>query len=452
MKKGICQIIRHLEFRGRAKILQFVLAMNLKWHERPLLLRSWLELSIGYKKLLPFLVKTEAILSMWILVFISVSVFAGNPELNRHEYAVLPYSDSIAYQWDGINRVVAVGDVHGDLKALLKILYKKNLIDRNGHWVAGDAHLVMIGDLIDGGKDSRAVLDFLMALEREVDYWGGKLHVLLGNHELRLLFGDVDSLSDENLKSLAPNHYPNHEKMKTRVLKDFYHADGKYAQWLRLKNLIIVINNVVFVHAGLNPDWFKNKKRETIIGQINSTARYLIAQREYQSITDSALYWTVGLRWNQKYRKFSFAGDLGPTWDRGFGTREYRGKGLNEIPSIKRSVNVDDFDLMMEQLGYEKMVVGHHPVRSGRIYLEHPYWGEKVTVIDTRISEAFDGELTAFEMNLNTENSYAQDLIYLAETFKRPKKENRLERIRAELLRGDIGDSKLLQRCENLRF
>src|SRR4249920_2247602 len=59
------------------------------------------------------------------------------------------------------------------------------------HWRGGASHLVSLGDLIDRGPGSRQVLDLLMRLEQEAQKAGGAVHVLLGNHEVMNLVGDL---------------------------------------------------------------------------------------------------------------------------------------------------------------------------------------------------------------------------------------------------------------------
>lgn len=74
-----------------------------------------------------------------------------------------------------------VGDVHGEIDALEAIL------ERLGQ--AGDSgtrrpHLVFLGDLVDRGPDSLAVVDRVAGLVRD-----GRASCILGNHELNLLRG-----------------------------------------------------------------------------------------------------------------------------------------------------------------------------------------------------------------------------------------------------------------------
>ena len=79
--------------------------------------------------------------------------------------------------------VVAVGDLHGDLRARARSAGACGLLDERGSWIGGEAHLVLMGDLV-GGAQSRLLLNAVMRLEREARRAGGRVHALLGNHDL----------------------------------------------------------------------------------------------------------------------------------------------------------------------------------------------------------------------------------------------------------------------------
>ena len=64
-------------------------------------------------------------------------------------------------------RIVAIGDIHGDLDALLRILIGVRVIDADGEWCGESAHLILMGDLNDRGPDSADVMVFVMRLEQE---------------------------------------------------------------------------------------------------------------------------------------------------------------------------------------------------------------------------------------------------------------------------------------------
>src|SRR4051794_35868195 len=69
--------------------------------------------------------------------------------------------------WQGVQRVIAVGDIHGDKDALVAVLKMAGIIDDEEHWIAGTAHLVQIGDVPGRGPQTREAFDLMMRLEKE---------------------------------------------------------------------------------------------------------------------------------------------------------------------------------------------------------------------------------------------------------------------------------------------
>ncbi|MDX1518381.1 MAG: metallophosphoesterase, partial [Woeseiaceae bacterium] len=112
---------------------------------------------------------------------------------------------AVAQDWtyDNVGRVVAVADVHGALEPMVETLRNASVINAANRWIAGDTHLVVVGDLLDRGPDSRAVMDLLMALEREAGTAGGRVHVLIGNHEVMNLVGDLRYVSADEYAAFA---------------------------------------------------------------------------------------------------------------------------------------------------------------------------------------------------------------------------------------------------------
>jgi hypothetical protein len=89
--------------------------------------------------------------------------------------------------------IFAVGDVHGDYQRLVDLLAGAGVIggippapDRVV-WSAGRAVLVFTGDLIDKGPDAVGVIVMLQALQPAAAASGGRVVVLMGNHEAEFL-------------------------------------------------------------------------------------------------------------------------------------------------------------------------------------------------------------------------------------------------------------------------
>src|SRR4051812_45976581 len=93
--------------------------------------------------------------------------------------------------WQNVQRVVAVGDVHGDKDAFVAVLKMIGVIDDQEHWIGGKTHLVQIGDIPARGPQTRLAFDTLMRLEKEASSAGGKLHALIGNHDAGVIYGDL---------------------------------------------------------------------------------------------------------------------------------------------------------------------------------------------------------------------------------------------------------------------
>ena len=186
------------------------------------------------------------------------------------------------WQYDGVSRVVAIADIHGAYDAMVEALLAADVVDSDLAWSAGDAHLVIVGDILDRGPNSRPAMDLLMQLEAEAEAAGGMVHVLIGNHEAMNLVGDLRYVSTSEYAAFADDERPEErerwsaayaqhrapsdqspEAVSTVFRQKFppgffahrreFASDGKYGKWLLSKPAIVVVNGTAFVHGGLSP-------------------------------------------------------------------------------------------------------------------------------------------------------------------------------------------------------
>ncbi len=186
------------------------------------------------------------------------------------------------WHFNDVDRIVALSDVHGDYHAMVSTLQGANIIDSELAWSGGSTHFVLVGDILDRGPDSRAAMDLLMRLEQEALAVGGRLHVLVGNHEIMNLVGDVRYVTAGEYAAFAAEEIaaerdlwftvhratrelPGQDPAEARAQFDqtypagyFAHRkafapDGKYGSWLLTKPMIVVVNGIAFVHGGLSP-------------------------------------------------------------------------------------------------------------------------------------------------------------------------------------------------------
>lgn len=83
-----------------------------------------------------------------------------------------------------VERVVAIGDLHGDIDAARRALRLAGAIGEGDSWIGGRLVVVQTGDQIDRGEDDRQVLDLFEDLKRDAKLSGGEVIALAGNHEI----------------------------------------------------------------------------------------------------------------------------------------------------------------------------------------------------------------------------------------------------------------------------
>lgn len=98
------------------------------------------------------------------------------------------------------DRVVAIGDLHGDLPKSKQALALAGLIDAEGRWTGGSSTVVQVGDVLDRGGDELKILYFLEKLKREAARSGGKVITMNGNHEIMNVDCDFRYVTEQGLE------------------------------------------------------------------------------------------------------------------------------------------------------------------------------------------------------------------------------------------------------------
>ena len=280
-------------------------------------------------------------------------------------------------------RIIAVGDVHGDVVGLACILLDRELIDKKGRWTGMDAHLVLNGDLV-GGRNARLLLQFIMRLEKEARAAGGAVHPLLGNHDIQVFQKEYQ---DRKGKTLFQKYdVDGADKAK---LRDVFSGETEFAAWLRERNAVIKIGPTIFTHAGLNV-W----AQEHHIKRMNATIRGWI--RFWQGVDVKP---ERGTQWVALGPKLDWsAPSAGPLWTRSYKVKKPP-KGKKPAKKKKTAPDIDEFSRLLKKYRAKRMVVGHAPVGSEEVLLSHPHYGSSVVMIDTKISDKKGGRLSCIEIS-----------------------------------------------------
>lgn len=140
-------------------------------------------------------------------------------------------------------RVVAIGDLHGDLAATRAALRAAGAIDAYDHWNGGDLVVVQTGDVLDRGDDDQQILELLDRLAGEAHAAGGALIELLGNHELMNAAGDFRYTTAAGLREF--------DGQRAAELG----PGGTWGKKLAGHDVIAIVGDTVFSHAGVLGDW-----------------------------------------------------------------------------------------------------------------------------------------------------------------------------------------------------
>lgn len=191
----------------------------------------------------------------------------------------------------GPQRIVAFGDVHGDLAATRNALRLAGAIDERDRWVGGRLIVVQTGDQLDRGDDERAILDLFERLRAEADAAGGGFHPLLGNHELMNVRGDFRYVTEAGFAEFAEDFAryvdgPGLEEIDPahRGRLAAFLPGGPYTRFLAERDLILVLEGTVFVHGGVLPNHVAYG-----IDRINEETRgWLRREAEFPEILDGS--------------------------------------------------------------------------------------------------------------------------------------------------------------------
>jgi hypothetical protein len=136
--------------------------------------------------------------------------------------------------------VYAVSDVHGDYDRLVGLLTTHGLVERGSlRWTGGRAKLVVVGDLINRGPRSVAVIDLLRSLQVGAAARGGEVIATLGNHEASFLLepdggraAKRDGIATELLRQgLDPREVASPTDPRGRWLRELPFA-ARIGRWL----------------------------------------------------------------------------------------------------------------------------------------------------------------------------------------------------------------------------
>ncbi len=229
-----------------------------------------------------------------------------------------------------VARILPISDIHGWYDKLVDILAAGGVIDENQQWIFGDGHLVINGDVFDRGAFVTECLWLIYRLEQEAKRTGGEVPYILGNHELMVLRGDNRYINNKYIDGIVKVTAIDHQYL--------YGKQFVLGRWLRTRNTVVKINDILFVHGGISPSIVE---RYMSMGEINRIVRDNI------DVPDSSAAFT-------ETADFLF-GSGGPLWYRGY---------FHDVEKENTGASEEEINKILSYFDVNKIVVGHTGVDS----------------------------------------------------------------------------------------
>ena len=292
-------------------------------------------------------------------------------------------------------RIIAMGDLHGDYDAYEALLLEAGLINNRGRWAGGEAVFVQTGDIADRGPDSRKIIDHLQKLKKKAARKGGEVITLVGNHEAMNMTGDLryihpgeyeafitrdskklrERIYDANREAIEAAYLAKDETMSREDIKSAWEEatplgmiehqrswapDGEIGEWVISNPAIAVIGDALFVHGGISP-----AVAEMSIDTINAEVAAALKARstDAESIINR---------------------DDGPLWYRGL---------ITPLEDFEYTAE-EAIEVVLDAYDVDHIIVGHTPSLTGVNSLHDG----KVIQIDTGIADHYGGTRSFLEI------------------------------------------------------
>lgn len=251
------------------------------------------------------------------------------------------------------NRIVIIGDIHGDIRRFKDILIDAKIINKNIEWIAEPKNTIVVqmGDQVDSINRDPSLEEWEVLPDVEMIYFtnllhkialskGGRVISLIGNHELMNSIGNYSYVSSKSLNE------------DVRKRHDLFKPSGALSAILSQRPIVVKIGKLLFCHAGLTMEHLNVlTKHGKDISYINSIWKNFIKNGAVL-VEDKEIFDTVIL------------GNEGILWTR----------DLNDTGDVAK---------MLDSIGCHYMFVGHTVVDRVKII------NERVWYTDTGISRAF---------------------------------------------------------------
>tara|TARA_B100000795_G_scaffold56622_1_gene37388 strand:+ start:116 stop:1351 length:1236 start_codon:yes stop_codon:yes gene_type:complete len=265
----------------------------------------------------------------------SIQVRVNNKDSDKFYFKIRNEYSIEKSEYKMPEKLIAISDIEGNFDGFSGFLKKNGIIDSNFNWIFKNGHLVLVGDFVDRGNSVTQVLWLIYKLEKQAKKNGGKVHFILGNHEIMNFQGNGGYNQEKYIK--VAQEISKKEEWE-KAIQLMFSDNTELGNWLRTKNVIKKIGDYIFVHAGLHPELLDYK---VDLDKINRITRKNWDKDLYRNPKDDE---TANF----------LIGRISPIWYRGLVTDSKYYDKINEV----------DLNKVLEYYNAKKIIVGHTVVRN----------------------------------------------------------------------------------------
>jgi hypothetical protein len=290
--------------------------------------------------------------------------FVNNKEKDAFNFSLIKEYKTPEVEHEIQGKIFVTSDIEGNFNGFYSLLIGNHIIDENYNWIFKKGHLVICGDMFDRGNEVIPALWLLYKLEKQAKLKGGKVHYILGNHDVMNLTSDIRYVSKKYI-ALAKlvSGIDDEEDAYNHLMSN----TNELVKWIKSKNTIEKIDQNIFLHAGISQDLVDTNLSLTAINDL---------VRDYISgdLGDDP---TVIKNSNLIQSR------MGPLWYRGLvqGRKEYYKKA-----------SIEEVDAILDFYNAKHLIIGHTIVSD---IITSDYNGKVIRVDIKHPKEKFSGKSSA---------------------------------------------------------
>jgi hypothetical protein len=304
-------------------------------------------------------------------------------------------------------RIVAIGDLHGDFQAWQSIALNAGIINAKDHWSGGNTILVQMGDVTDRWADSLKIVRSLQQLQREAPRKGGRVIVVLGNHEAMNLLGDNRYTTQGEYAAFADSQSAArrdrvYEANRAQLEAAYRAQDPKAtpeqvrAQWMSQHPLGWVEHRLAWGPSGDLGKWAASNPAIVKIGGTLFAHGGISAEYAKQSLETVNKRVATAMAAGDESPRSVLTDPLGPLWYRGLliPDPDAQAERAAAKPPAPPLTSDQELDAVLAAYGARRLVIAHTPSLKGIQITGNG----RLARIDTGISRAYGGQLSWLEI------------------------------------------------------